>query len=196
MTQKPAGNVFPVKSSAFVAGFDSLEGLDTFTFLRPQLVFVGRSNVGKSSLLNAILGRKKLAITSKTPGRTRQVNVYIWDQRIHLIDLPGYGYAAVSKTQQKTWSPLMEAFFAMEPPFRQVYVLVDGRHGFKASDLEMTRFLQALGVAYEVVFTKTDKVPKATLLEHAKGLPILATSSKTGAGLDVFRDQLQQLTAS
>jgi GTP-binding protein len=196
MRPKPPAKVFPVKPSAFIAGFNSLEGLETFTFSRPQLVFVGRSNVGKSSLLNAILGRKKLAITSKTPGRTRQVNVYAWDQKVDLIDLPGYGYAAVSQTQQKTWSPLMEAFFAMEPPFRHVYLLVDGRHGFKDSDLHMAGFLKDLGVPYEVVFTKTDKVSQATLADYAKGLPIVATSSKTGAGLDAFREQLQELAAS
>lgn len=182
-----------MKPSAFVAGFDSISGLKTFVFDLPQLVFVGRSNVGKSSLINAILGRRNLAITSKTPGRTRQVNVYHWDEKVHIIDLPGYGYASVSKAQQKTWQPLMRAFFATIPPARQVYVLIDGRHGPKDSDSHMVHFLNELEVPYTLVFTKTDKVSQ----EHLKTFeatiqgPVYATSAKKKQGLEPFQAQLQ-----
>lgn len=178
-----------MKPSAFVAGFDSIPGLKTFSFELPQLVFVGRSNVGKSSLINAILGRKNLAITSKTPGRTRQVNIYHWGEKVHLIDLPGYGYAAVSKAQHKTWQPLMRAFFTTLPPARQVLVLVDGRHGMKDSDRHMVAFLEELEVPYTLVLTKTDKVPAAQLEAFAKDwqVPFWATSAKKKQGLEPFQ---------
>lgn len=127
----------------------------------PEVAFVGRSNVGKSSLINALTGRNGLAKTSNTPGRTQQLNFFNLGGEIILVDLPGYGYAKVPKELVDKWVRLLKKYLAGRPQLRRVYVLVDARHGLKDSDLEMMDLLDKTAVTYQLVLTKADKVKKS-----------------------------------
>lgn len=165
----------------------------------PEVAFVGRSNVGKSSLVNALTGRSTLAKTSNTPGRTQQLNFFKLAQRIHLVDLPGYGYAKVPEEIVKKWVALLKRYLAGRAELSRVYVLVDSRHGIKDSDKEMMDLLDSTAVPYQIVLTKADKlklsereqVLRATL-EHIKKRPaalaeVFLTSSETRDGIDDVR---------
>jgi GTP-binding protein len=124
----------------------------------PEIAFAGRSNVGKSSLINALTGRKGLARASNTPGRTQQINFFDLGGVMHLVDLPGYGYAAASKEKINAWNGLIRAYLKNRRTLKRVCVLIDSRHGIKASDQDTMEMLDAAGVAYVVVFTKCDKM--------------------------------------
>ena len=168
----------------------------------PEVAFAGRSNVGKSSLVNALTGRKTLARTSNTPGRTQQLNFFDLGGRLRLVDLPGYGYAKVSKTQVAQWTDMMVRFLRGRVPLRRVCLLVDGRHGIKANDAEMMDMLDVTAVSYQVILTKCDKVKgpaletlvaetTAALANRPAAHPIpLATSAETGAGVPALRATL------
>src|SRR5262249_1839425 len=138
----------------FVAGAASLDRLP-----EPELVevaFAGRSNVGKSSLVNALTGRGALARASNTPGRTRQINFFRLDDALMLVDLPGYGYARAPKREIAAWTKLVDAYLRGRAPLRRLMLLVDARHGLKDSDRDLMKMLDAAAVSYQGVLTKID----------------------------------------
>ena len=155
----------------------------------PEVAVVGRSNVGKSSILNLLTNRNSLARASHTPGRTRQINFFELGNCMRLVDLPGYGYAKISKKDQAQWERLMLAYITRRPSLRLILLLIDGRHGVKDTDRMMMELLDEAGVPYRVVLTKMDKVGKAAeaekmlagvraeLIQHAAAWPEPMTSS-------------------
>ena len=176
----------------------------------PEIAFAGRSNVGKSSLLNALTGRQTLARISHTPGRTQQLNFFalggdVERAKLRLVDMPGYGYAAVSKEKIAGWTMLLRDFLRGRAPLKRVYLLVDGRHGPKAVDLETMDLLDASASSYQVVLTKRDEVKaglqgaqvEATLAALARrpaAFPeVLFVSSHTGAGIADLRTAIHLL---
>jgi GTP-binding protein len=165
----------------------------------PEVAFAGRSNVGKSSLLNALVGQKALARTSNTPGRTREVNYFVLDDRAYLVDLPGYGYAKASKKEVAGWNRLIQDYLKGRASLRRVFLLIDARHGLKTSDAPTLELMDVAAVSYQAVLTKADKV-KAGELEkmiertakelskHPAAFPeIIATSARKGTGLPELR---------
>ena len=188
-------------SCEFLLGAAALEQLPEPN--ATEVAFAGRSNVGKSSLLNALTGRNGLARTSNTPGRTQQLNFFFLGERnkdgLYVVDLPGYGYAKVSKKLVKDWVKLMRSYLRGRPNLRRVFVLVDGRHGLKDSDKELMTMLDETAVSYQVVLTKSDKVKisemEKTLASTQKAIAkniaahpnVLITSSVKGYGLDELR---------
>jgi GTP-binding protein len=171
----------------------------------PEVAFAGRSNVGKSSLVNALTGRRTLARTSNTPGRTRQLNFFDLGGRLLLVDLPGYGYARASKTDIKQWSALARRYLRGRPALRRVCLLIDARHGAKDSDREIMAELDQAAVSYQAVLTKVDKVkPRALaavrgaleveLAGHSAAHPhIPVTSARAGHGIAELRAALAAL---
>ena len=171
----------------------------------PEVAFAGRSNVGKSSLINAIVGHKGLARTSNTPGRTREINFFNLGERLMLADLPGYGYARVSKSQVKQWTGLVDAYLRGRVDLRRTCVLVDARHGLKDSDRAVMSMLDKAAQPYQIVLTKCDKVKDGPLLQlvgkitteltrHPAAHPnIVETSSRKGAGIAELRAILTAL---
>jgi GTP-binding protein len=168
-----------------------------------EIAFAGRSNVGKSSLINALTGRRALARTSHTPGRTQELIFFTGPPRLTLVDMPGYGYAAASKAKIKAWTALIHAFLQGRANLARVYLLVDARHGLKSVDEEVLEALDKAAVNYQVVLTKADgakEVPallaatEAALAEHPAAHPVvLATSARTGAGISELRSAIAQL---
>jgi GTP-binding protein len=167
----------------------------------PEIAFSGRSNVGKSSLLNSLVRRKALARVSATPGKTREINFFRVNDAFHLVDLPGYGYARVSKTARQAWRPLIEGYLQTSKHLRGVVQLVDARHAPSSDDLRMMDFLASLGVPTSVVATKVDKLGRTergpTLANLAAQLGIedeqlIPFSARTGEG----RDDLAQAVVS
>ena len=161
----------------------------------PEIAFAGRSNVGKSSLVNALTGRNTLAKTSHTPGRTQQLNFFNLGNRLYMVDMPGYGYAKVSKTQRDAWTQLIFDYLRGRPTLRCVFILIDSRHGLKDSDIELMKMLDETAVQYRIILTKTDKVKNealkkvsdkivAKLKTHAAAFPqITTTSAHKGGGI-------------
>lgn len=127
----------------------------------PEIAFVGRSNVGKSTLINALMGRKHLVRTSNTPGRTQQINFFNLGQKLMLIDLPGYGYAKVSRTDVEAWGRLIDAYLRERPNLMRVCVLIDSRHGVKDTDVQMVQMLDEYKMPAQLILTKSDKASKA-----------------------------------
>jgi GTP-binding protein len=174
----------------------------------PEIAFAGRSNVGKSSLVNALTGRKTLARTSNTPGRTQQLNFFDLGGRMILVDLPGYGYAKESKTKVNAWTKLVKNYLRGRVTLRRICLLIDGRHGLKPNDIEIMDMLDRSAVPYQIVLTKMDKVKKAdqaavlektaaALKKHAAAHPEVAfTSSEDGTGVAELRASLATLTQS
>lgn len=167
----------------------------------PQLAVCGRSNVGKSSLINSLCLRRNLAKTSATPGKTRLINVFLIDQAFHLIDLPGYGYARVSKREQESWGQMMNDYFSRAETLKLALHLVDIRHEPSAQDREMNAFLYQTGLPFLVVATKADKLSRAQrqrqLLPIARALAvqpweIIPFSSQTGEGREALVRAISQ----
>lgn len=160
---------------------------------KPEIIFSGRSNVGKSSLINKLTNRKTLAKTSSKPGKTGTINFFEVDN-FHLVDLPGYGYAKVSKYEKQRWSELMEGYFAQERAFCLVVQLIDMRHKPTADDIAMIDFLHSNGFPYIVVLTKKDKLKKSEqnknlvmigeTLKQFNGIKLFEFSAQTGEGAD------------
>jgi GTP-binding protein len=173
----------------------------------PEIAFVGRSNVGKSSLINALTGRSALARTSRTPGRTQELIFFDLGGKARLVDMPGYGYAAVEKAKSASWRALARDYLRGRPSLARVFVLVDGRHGLKESDHETMRALDAAAVSYEVVLTKGDQVRPGDrnariaatlegLSKHAAAYPeVLLTSARSGDGVADLRAHVARLLA-
>jgi len=187
----------------FVLGVADVGGLPASD--RPEVAFAGRSNVGKSSLLNALLNRRKLARVSNTPGRTRELNYYSVGDRLFIVDMPGYGYAKAPKDLVKGWTRLIHDYLRGRAQLKRVMLLVDSRHGLKNSDREIMTLLDRAAVSYQAVLTKSDK-PKAGDLgkiigetaEELRGHPaahpaVLATSALTGQGIDELREAIAEL---
>jgi GTP-binding protein len=173
----------------------------------PEAAFAGRSNVGKSSLINALTGRSGLARTSRTPGRTQELIFFDLQGKATLVDMPGYGYAAASKAKAAAWGELARDYLRGRPTLLRVFVLIDGRQGLKESDQETMRLLDAAAVSYAVVLTKGDEVKAAeksariaatlaALRKHVAALPeVLFTSVRTGEGIADLRAHIARLLA-
>lgn len=137
---------------------------------RPELVFVGRSNVGKSSLINKVLNRRNFARTSSTPGKTATINYFDVDGKIYLVDLPGYGYAKVSKDRQKTWGKFIEDYFKYSKDIALVFSLIDIRHNPTKDDIMMVEYLKSMGFPFIVIATKADKISKKAVEESIQNI--------------------------
>lgn len=187
----------------FAGSCDFMRGIATLTQLPdaalPEIAFAGRSNVGKSSLINALTGRKTLAKTSNTPGRTQQLNFFDLGGRLCMVDMPGYGYAKVSKTERDAWGDLIYHYLRGRAPLRCVFILIDARHGIKEIDRELMTMLDQTAVQYRMVLTKMDKVKREdleahvqgvvdVLKKHVTGLPdVVITSAEKGQGVPELR---------
>ncbi|ACI99671.1 MULTISPECIES: ribosome biogenesis GTP-binding protein YihA/YsxC [Rhodospirillales] len=173
----------------------------------PEVCFAGRSNVGKSSLVNALTGRVTLARTSQTPGRTQQLNFFNLGDRLVLVDMPGYGYAKVSKETSSAWTDFAKSYLKGRVTLRRALVLVDSRHGLKPQDIDMMKMMDQAAVAYQIVLTKADKLTDkalvharaavaAALVKHPAAHPeVMATSSESGLGIAELRATLTRLAA-
>lgn len=188
----------------FVLGVAKLEQLPLTEI--PEVAFAGRSNVGKSSIINALTGQKGLAKTSNTPGRTQQLNYFNLDDKIHIVDLPGYGFAQAPESMVKQWQNLIFAYLQGRVNLKRVFVLIDSRHGIKKVDLEIMEMLDKAAVTYQIVLTKTDKISAKALEKvlnetqkiikgHAAAyVTVLATSSEKKSGLNELRYEIKSLS--
>lgn len=188
----------------FVLGAASLSQLPDSN--RPEIAFAGRSNVGKSSLINAVLNRKNMARSSAEPGKTRELNYFdVGDGKLWLVDLPGFGYAKVSREQQAKWVQLTKRYLRGRANLRRVFLLVDSRRGLMDTDLETMAMLNTAAVTYQIVLTKADKIKKSALEAETKKIqttlkknpaahPIVrVTSSEKGFGIPELRAEIGQI---
>ncbi|MDA0652114.1 MAG: ribosome biogenesis GTP-binding protein YihA/YsxC [Proteobacteria bacterium] len=189
----------------FVAGANSLEMLPDPTLT--EIAFAGRSNVGKSSLINTLTRHNALARTSRTPGRTQQINFFQLGSELMLVDLPGYGFARASKEKIGNWTALIHAYLLGRPNLRRLCLLIDARHGLKKTDEAIMDELDKAAVVYQIVLTKADKMSRtaieglvkkivAMFPKHPAAYPtIIVTSSRDGAGIEALRASLATLAA-
>jgi GTP-binding protein len=173
----------------------------------PEVTFAGRSNVGKSSLINALVGQKYLARASNEPGRTRELNFFVLDEKLRLVDLPGYGWAKASKVTVKKFQNLGRDYLRGRASLMRAYVLIDARHGLKSVDNEPMDALDKAAVSYQIILTKSDKIKPAELAEVVaatqlaiKKRPaahpvVIATSAGTGLGIAELRAEIMQVCA-
>lgn len=201
-----AGDALFAKDWRFVLGAPTLEVLPPAD--RPEIAFAGRSNVGKSSLLNALMNQHGLARTSNTPGRTQELNFFRTSEALlYLVDMPGYGFAEAPKASVDAWNKLLRAYLAGRPTLVRVFLMIDSRHGLKAPDREIMAMLNAAAVTYQVVLTKADKIKptalaeligktEAVLKKEPAAFPqVLATSAETKAGIAELRGTIAGLLA-
>ena len=192
-----AGRLLFARDCHFIAGAADAASLPEEGL--PEIAFLGRSNVGKSSLVNALTGRRTLARTSNTPGRTRQINFFALDSRLMLVDLPGYGYAAASKSAVAAWTRLVQHYLRGRASLRRVCLLIDSRHGIKEPDRPVMQLCDTSGLSYQVVLTKIDKLGPAAraatadavaaeLAKHSAAHPDThLTSAEKGLGIAALR---------
>lgn len=188
---------------AFERGVPAMEHLPEADL--PEVAFAGRSNVGKSSLINALTNRKALARASTEPGRTRELNFFRMGERLRLVDMPGYGYAKAGKADIDRWNALTRDYLRGRPTLKRVIVLIDARHGLKPHDRDVMDGLDTSAVSYQIVLTKADKVKPTDLevIAAATGAAIakrpaahpeiIATSAETGQGMDLLRAEIAAL---
>ncbi|MFO1147194.1 MAG: ribosome biogenesis GTP-binding protein YihA/YsxC [Alsobacter sp.] len=194
-----AGEANFIWAGVSIGGLPPMKGM--------EIAFAGRSNVGKSSLVNALTGRKTLARTSHTPGRTQQLNFFDVGGRFTLVDMPGYGYAAVAKDKVKAWTGLIHDYLRGRANLARVFVLIDARHGFKPIDLTVLDTLDKAAVSYQIVLTKADELKlsdvagrlaeiQAAIGRRPAAYPEVAlTSSRSGAGIPELRAAVARLLA-
>lgn len=166
-----------IKSAEFVTSIANIQNYKSMDL--PEFAFVGRSNVGKSSLLNALCRNNKLAKTSSTPGRTRLVNLFLINKQMLFVDLPGYGYAKASKQQQQGWQSLIGGYLELSSQLKHVFMLVDSRHEPSEKDKEMIKYLYVYQIPFSIIATKTDKLSRA---EINKNMVMIASTLGVGAG--------------
>ncbi|MEM8956293.1 MAG: ribosome biogenesis GTP-binding protein YihA/YsxC [Pseudomonadota bacterium] len=186
----------------FLKGVVAMDGLPAAD--RPEVCFAGRSNVGKSSLINALTGRKALARASNTPGRTQEIN-YFTCGPLYLVDLPGYGFAKAPPTVVAKWQALMKSYLSGRATLRRAFVLIDARHGIKPVDAEILTLLDRAAVPFQVVLTKADKTAakdretmlsalRTALAKHPAAYPeLILTSSEKGTGIATLRSAIAAL---
>ena len=199
-----AGRLLFAGPCSFIAAAQNLTALPPISL--PEIAFAGRSNVGKSSLVNALTGRTTLARTSQTPGRTRQLIFFSLASRLQLVDLPGYGYARASKTDIKAWTKLTRKFLVGRQSLLRMLLLIDSRRGIGPADKEMMKLMDDSAVSWAIVLTKVDKIKSEQLQKicdktqqeislHVAAYPhIWQTSSQTGAGIAELRAHLASLS--
>jgi GTP-binding protein len=192
--------VFFAHPVSFMMGAVAMSGLPEPDL--PEVAFAGRSNVGKSSLINGLVGRHGLARASNEPGRTREINFFVADEQLRLVDLPGYGFAKVSRSTAKDFQNLGRAYLRGRPNLKRVYLLIDSRHGLKDVDAEALNALDVAAVSYQIVLTKADKIKASDLAKTveatAKAIArrpaafprVLATSAEKGLGLPELRAEI------
>jgi len=201
-----AGRLLFAREIAFERGVASMDGLPDGNL--PEVAFAGRSNVGKSSLINAVTGRKALARASVSPGRTRELNYFRVDDRLRLVDLPGYGYAKAPKTAIARWTALMRDYLRGRQSLKRVFLLIDSRHGIKPNDEEIMAALDGAALVYQAVLTKIDKLKtgeaaraveetQARLAKRPAAHPVvIATSSERGDGVPELRAEIAALAGA
>ncbi len=211
MTNEPDADLIEQGRKLFAGDFKFIWASPSIETLPPmagvEIAFAGRSNVGKSSLINALTGRNALARTSSTPGRTQELIFFDGPGHagLRLVDMPGYGFASAPKTKIASWTELIHKYLQGRSNLARVYVLIDARHGLKDVDLDVLKTLDRSAVSYQVILTKADQVKpaelasrigdiRATLAKHPAAFPdVLATSSETGAGMAELRAAMVRL---
>jgi len=203
LAEEPDAATAEAARKLFAGGAEFLKGVVAMDGLppadRPEVCFAGRSNVGKSTLINALTGRKALARASNTPGRTQEINYFTLGESRYLVDLPGYGYAEAPVAVVKKWQTLLKAYLSGRATLRRAFVLIDARHGAKQVDEEIMSLLDASAVPFQVVLTKSDKVKdkdraaalertRTALARHPAAYPeLILTSSEKGDGIATLR---------
>ncbi|MBF9059286.1 YihA family ribosome biogenesis GTP-binding protein [Rhodobacterales bacterium HKCCSP123] len=203
LAEEPDAETLEAARKLFAGGAEFLKGVVAMDGLppadRPEVCFAGRSNVGKSTLINALTGRKALARASNTPGRTQEINYFTLGESHYLVDLPGYGYAEAPVAVVKKWQALLKAYLSGRATLRRAFVLIDARHGAKQVDEEIMSLLDTSAVPFQVVLTKADKVKdkdreaalartRAALARHPAAYPeLILTSSEKGDGIATLR---------
>ena len=198
-----AARVLFAQPCLFMMGAVKMDGMPTADF--PEVAFAGRSNVGKSSLINGLVNQNHLARASNSPGRTREVNFFVLAEQLRLVDLPGYGFARVSKTVADKFQDLGRAYLRGRVNLKRVYLLIDARHGLQGVDTEALDALDVAAVSYQIVLTKADKIKPAeveavvaatqkAIAKRPAAFPkVLATSSEKGVGLPELRAEIARV---
>jgi GTP-binding protein len=212
VTREPDSDLLAAGEALFARPWRFLKSVPSLEFLpvadRPEIAFAGRSNVGKSSLINAVLRHGGIARTSNTPGRTQELNFFLTDGvDLYLVDMPGYGFAKAPKEKVDAWSALVRNYLRGRPTLVRVLLLIDSRHGLKANDRDVMRMLDEAAVIYQVVLTKSDKISESAarhvhaaaveaLAAHPAAYPeVLMTSSAKGTGIAELRAAIAGLVA-